>query len=98
MTLADVASELSEVLGRDITYVDVSHDAFIAKVRRSGPSSGSRGRRSWRWRSSRPPSRACEMPGHPEDRMRRLIRAIDDRDYEALEEPADRDFVDRAPG
>jgi hypothetical protein len=38
------------------------------------------------------------MPGHPEDRMRRLIRAIDDRDYEALEEPADRDFVDRAPG
>jgi len=36
MTLADFASELSEVLGRDIAYVEVPHDAFIAEVRGSG--------------------------------------------------------------
>jgi len=36
VTLADFASELSDVLGRDITYVDIPHDAFIAEVRGSG--------------------------------------------------------------
>jgi uncharacterized protein YbjT (DUF2867 family) len=36
LTLADVASELSHATGRDITYVPVPHDAFVAGVAESG--------------------------------------------------------------
>lgn len=36
VTFADVASELSDVLGREIAYIDVPHDAFIDQVKESG--------------------------------------------------------------
>lgn len=36
LTLADVASELSHATGRDIAYVPVPHDAFLAGVVESG--------------------------------------------------------------
>ncbi|MFQ5537563.1 MAG: NmrA family NAD(P)-binding protein [Gemmatimonadota bacterium] len=36
VTFAEFASELSDALGRDITYIEVPHDAFIAQVKRSG--------------------------------------------------------------
>ncbi|MEQ9401720.1 MAG: NmrA family NAD(P)-binding protein [Longimicrobiales bacterium] len=36
LTFADVASELSSVLGRDIAYIDVPHDAFLDEIRRAG--------------------------------------------------------------
>lgn len=36
MTIADVAADLSRVTGRDITYVDVPHEAFVGEVARSG--------------------------------------------------------------
>lgn len=36
LTFADVASELSDVLGKDIAYVDVPHDAFLDEIRRAG--------------------------------------------------------------
>ena len=36
MTLADVAAEISHATGRDIAYVPVPHDAFVAGVEESG--------------------------------------------------------------
>lgn len=36
VTFAEVAAELSDALGRDIAYIEVPHDAFIAEVKRSG--------------------------------------------------------------
>lgn len=36
MTFADVAEELSRATGRDIRYVDVPHEAFVAEVTASG--------------------------------------------------------------
>lgn len=36
MTMADIASELSRATGREIAYIDVPHDAFVAQVRESG--------------------------------------------------------------
>lgn len=36
MTLADIAVELSKATGRDIRYVDVPHDTFIAGLTESG--------------------------------------------------------------
>ncbi|MCA9739015.1 MAG: NAD(P)H-binding protein [Gemmatimonadota bacterium] len=36
LTFAQLARELSEALERDIAYVEVPHDAFLAEVRRSG--------------------------------------------------------------
>ena len=36
MTLADVAADLSRATGREITYVDVPHDGFVAEVAASG--------------------------------------------------------------
>ena len=36
MTIADIASELSRVTGRQIDYVDVPHDAFVAEIEASG--------------------------------------------------------------
>lgn len=36
VTFAEFASELSDVLGRDIAYVEVPHDAFLAEVKRAG--------------------------------------------------------------
>lgn len=36
VTFSEFASELSDVLGRDIAYIEVPHDAFIAEVKRSG--------------------------------------------------------------
>lgn len=36
MTFADIASELSDVTGREIAYVQVPHDAFVAGVKESG--------------------------------------------------------------
>ncbi|MEM9170226.1 MAG: NAD(P)H-binding protein [Pseudomonadota bacterium] len=36
MTIADVARDLSRAIGRDVTYVDVPHDAFVAEVANAG--------------------------------------------------------------
>ncbi|WP_298468824.1 NAD(P)H-binding protein [uncultured Erythrobacter sp.] len=36
MTIADVASELSNAAGREIAYVDVPHDGFIEELTKSG--------------------------------------------------------------
>lgn len=36
MTIADVAADLSKATGREITYVDVAHDGFVAEVANSG--------------------------------------------------------------
>ncbi|MHA7901418.1 MAG: NAD(P)H-binding protein [Henriciella sp.] len=36
MSLADVAAELSRATGREIQYIDVPHDAFVAEVANSG--------------------------------------------------------------
>ena len=36
MTFAELASELSQLLGRDVAYVEVPHDAFIEGVKKSG--------------------------------------------------------------
>lgn len=36
MTLSDVAADLSMATGRDIRYVDVSHEAFVSEVANSG--------------------------------------------------------------
>ena len=36
MSLADVAADLSRATGREITYVDVPHEAFVAEVANSG--------------------------------------------------------------
>jgi uncharacterized protein YbjT (DUF2867 family) len=36
MTFADVAAELSQATGRDINYVEVPHEAFVAEVTESG--------------------------------------------------------------
>ncbi|MGD2054726.1 MAG: NmrA family NAD(P)-binding protein [Gammaproteobacteria bacterium] len=36
MTFADVAGELSKATGRDITYVQVPHDAFVDSIKASG--------------------------------------------------------------
>ena len=36
MSVADIAADLSRVTGRDIAYVDVPHDAFVAEVANSG--------------------------------------------------------------
>ncbi|MFK8049391.1 MAG: NAD(P)H-binding protein [Halioglobus sp.] len=36
MTIADVAADLSRSTGREITYVDVPHDAFVSEVANSG--------------------------------------------------------------
>ncbi|MEM9377013.1 MAG: NAD(P)H-binding protein [Pseudomonadota bacterium] len=36
MTLADVAADLSKATGREIAYVDVPHDGFMAEIEASG--------------------------------------------------------------
>ena len=36
MSLADIADELSRATGREIVYVDVPHDGFVAEVENSG--------------------------------------------------------------
>ena len=36
LSLADIAAELSRATGRDITYVPVPHDAFVAGIEESG--------------------------------------------------------------
>jgi uncharacterized protein YbjT (DUF2867 family) len=36
MTLADVAADLSRATGREIAYVNVPHDGFVAEVAASG--------------------------------------------------------------
>lgn len=36
MTLADIASDLSDAIGRKIEYVDVPHKAFVAEIEASG--------------------------------------------------------------
>ncbi|GAB5390242.1 MAG: NAD(P)H-binding protein [Alphaproteobacteria bacterium] len=36
MTVADVAADLSQATGRQIAYIDVPHDAFVAEVANSG--------------------------------------------------------------
>ncbi|MEM7494336.1 MAG: NAD(P)H-binding protein [Pseudomonadota bacterium] len=36
MTLADIASDLSEATSRQISYLDVPHDAFVAEITNSG--------------------------------------------------------------
>lgn len=36
MTFADVASELSTAIGREVSYVDVPHDAFVSGIADSG--------------------------------------------------------------
>lgn len=36
MTFADVASELSKATGREITYIDIPHEAFVAGLKDSG--------------------------------------------------------------
>lgn len=36
MTFADIATELSNATGREITYISVPHDAFVAGVKESG--------------------------------------------------------------
>ena len=36
LTFADVAAELSRATGREIAYVDIPHEAFVAEVTRSG--------------------------------------------------------------
>jgi uncharacterized protein YbjT (DUF2867 family) len=36
MTFADIASDLSQATGRDITFIDVPHEAFVAGISESG--------------------------------------------------------------
>ena len=36
MSLADIAAELSRATGREVVYVDVPHDGFVAEVENSG--------------------------------------------------------------
>ena len=36
MTIADVAAELSSAIGREVAYVDVPHDGFVAEITNSG--------------------------------------------------------------
>ena len=36
MSIADVAAELSRAIGREIAYVNVPHDDFVAEVENSG--------------------------------------------------------------
>lgn len=36
MTMADIASDLSKAVGRQITYIDIPHDAFMAEISNSG--------------------------------------------------------------
>ncbi len=36
MSIADIAADLSRATGRDIAYIDVPHDAFVAQVANSG--------------------------------------------------------------
>lgn len=36
MSIADIAADLSRATGRNITYIDVPHDAFVAEVANSG--------------------------------------------------------------
>ncbi len=36
MTISDVAADLSRATGREITYVDVPHEAFVGEVANSG--------------------------------------------------------------
>ena len=36
MTFADIASDLSQATGREITYIDVPHDAFVRGITESG--------------------------------------------------------------
>mgnify|MGYP003630138428 FL=1 len=36
MTIADVAADLSRATGREINYVDVPHEGFVAEVEASG--------------------------------------------------------------
>ena len=36
MTLTEVAAELSRAIGREITYLSIPHEAFVAGVRESG--------------------------------------------------------------
>ena len=36
MTIADIAADLSRATGREIAYIDVPHDAFVAEVADSG--------------------------------------------------------------
>ena len=36
MTIADVAADLSKAAGREIAYVDVPHDGFVAEIANSG--------------------------------------------------------------
>lgn len=36
MTMHEIASELSNAIGKDISYVDVPHDAFVAEIADSG--------------------------------------------------------------
>ena len=36
MTIADIAADLSRATGREISYIDVPHDAFVAEVANSG--------------------------------------------------------------
>jgi len=36
MSIADVAADLSRATGREIAFVDVPHDAFVAEVANSG--------------------------------------------------------------
>lgn len=36
MSLADIASDLSNATGREITYIDVPHEAFVSEVANSG--------------------------------------------------------------
>jgi len=36
MTLTDIASDLSQATGRDIAYINVPHDAFVAGISESG--------------------------------------------------------------
>lgn len=36
MTIADVAAELSSAIGREVAYVDVPHDGFVAEIANSG--------------------------------------------------------------
>ena len=36
MSLADVAADLSQATGREITYIDVPHESFVAEIANSG--------------------------------------------------------------
>ncbi len=36
MSIADVAADLSRAMGREVTYADVPHDAFVSEVANSG--------------------------------------------------------------